>query len=78
MKYRKKPIIIEAFQMTKARRESNFDWPQWLHEAWNKDKTEPGALFPSDFPHSDGTDKLMIRTLEGDLLVEWDAFIILV
>jgi hypothetical protein len=76
MKYRKKPVVIEAFQMTEARRDSNVEWPQWLHEAWNKDRTEPGAVFPSDYPNSDGTDKLMIHTLEGDHLVEWGDFII--
>lgn len=37
--------IVEAFQMTRARRESNVDWPQWLHDAWNKDPAELGALF---------------------------------
>jgi len=27
MKYRKKPVMIEAFQMTQERRASNEDWP---------------------------------------------------
>jgi len=75
-KYRKKPVVIEAFQMTKERRQSNMDWPRWLHEAWDKDHSEEGALFPSQFPHSDGTDKLMIHTLEGNHLVGWDDYII--
>ena len=35
MKYRKKPIVIEAFQMTKERRQDNSEWPSWLNEAWN-------------------------------------------
>jgi DICT domain-containing protein len=34
MKYRKKPVVIEAFQMTRANRESNEHWPNWAHEAW--------------------------------------------
>lgn len=76
MKYRKKPVVIEAFQMTKERRDSNYDWPEWLHRAWNKNNREPGAVFPSKYPHSDGIDKLMIHTLEGDHLVEWGDYII--
>mgnify|MGYP001613386811 CR=1 FL=1 len=38
-KYRKLPVVIEAFQMTLARRSDNSEWPNWLHEAWNR---EPG------------------------------------
>lgn len=30
-KYRKKPVIVEAFQMTRERREDNRDWPEWLN-----------------------------------------------
>ena len=75
-KYRKKPVVIEAFQMTRKNRQSNIDWPAWLHKAWDKDPSEEGALFPSKFPYSDGTDKLMIHTLEGNHLVEWDDYII--
>lgn len=59
MKYRKKPVVIDAFQMTRERRESNADWPQWLHEAWNRNNGEPGALYPA------GTETLAIFTPEG-------------
>lgn len=70
MKFRKKPIVIEAFQMTKAARLSNENWPQWLHEAWNS------TVYPSKFPDSDGTDELCINTLEGTHLVSFDDWII--
>ena len=30
MKYRKKPVVIEAFQMTEERRWNNVDWPEWF------------------------------------------------
>lgn len=69
MKFKKKPVVVDAFQMTQERRESNVDWPEWLHKAWNKGQTEPGALFPRDFPFSDGKDNLCIFTLEGIHLV---------
>lgn len=75
-KYRKKPVVIEAFQMTKERRQDNSEWTEWMNKAWNKPNNEEGSLYPSEFPDSDGTDKLKIHTLEGDMLVEWDDYII--
>lgn len=75
-KFRKKPVVIEAFQMTQERRANNIDWPEWLNRAWNEDRTTPGAVYPEQYPNSDGTDHLRIVTLEGDLRVEWGDFII--
>ena len=75
-KFRKKPVVIEAFQMTKERRESNVDWPQWLHEAWCKDFPSEGAVWPEKYPNSDGKDRLCIGTLEGVYIVSWGDFII--
>jgi hypothetical protein len=31
MKYRKKPVVVEAFQMTHEARVDNRDWPEWLN-----------------------------------------------
>jgi hypothetical protein len=76
MKFRKKPVVIEAFQMTKERRLSNHDWPHWLHEAWNKNWPEAGSVSCEDYPTSDGTDRLVISTLEGVHTVGWDDWII--
>jgi hypothetical protein len=75
-KFKKRPVVIEAFQMTKERRQYNQDWPEWLHHAWNKPIDEPGAIKPMDFPLSAGNDKLMIHTLEGTITVEWGDYII--
>lgn len=72
--FRKKPVVIQAFQMTPERRTSNVDWPDWLHRAWNKAITEPGAVFPTELGTSSGT--LSIRTLEGVHLVSWGDWII--
>lgn len=74
--FRKKPVVIEAFQMTKARRESNAEWPNWLHMAWNLPFSEEGAVSCEDFPNSKGTDRLVIRTKEGVMTVGWNDFII--
>jgi hypothetical protein len=74
--FRKKPVVIEAFQMTEARRLSNEDWPDWLHQAWNKEAYEVGSVFPMHYPISDGTDPLCIGTLEGVMTVGWNDYII--
>ena len=76
MKYRKKPVVIEAFQMTKERRTDNRDWPEWLNRAWNMDFANAGAVSCEDYPNSTGTDRLVIRTLEGVHLVDWNDWII--
>jgi hypothetical protein len=75
MKYRKKPLIIEAFRMTRERRDDNREWPTWLVLAWNKDRNEKGALYPSDNP-ADPPHSIRVRTLEGDILVSWGDWII--
>lgn len=73
MKYRKRPIEVEAFQMTEARRSDNSEWPEWLHQAWNMDGGE-GALFINE----DDPDRhrLALGTLEGVYLIQWDDWII--
>ncbi len=75
-KYRKKPVVIEAFQMTRERRQDNRDWPEWLNRAWNGNEGEPGTVQCVDFPLSDGTDELEIVTLEGVHRVSWGDWII--
>lgn len=78
MKYRKKPIVIEAFQMTKETREDNRDWPRWLHEAWNIEEGIEGALSPLLTLEGELclTRRLTIQTLEGMQLVGWNDYII--
>lgn len=73
--YRKKPVVIEAFQMTEARRMDNADWPEWLNEAWNKGAMEGGAVFRKDMA-AQLPDTLCIRTLEGIHDVSWGDWII--
>jgi len=67
LKYRKKPVTIEAFQLTADRWEDNRDWPSWLHEAWNS-----GVFFPDKLPIRIPT----IKTLEGNHIVTLGDFII--
>ena len=72
-KYRKKPVVIEAFQMTRARRTNNIAWPNWLHKAWNMEPGEGALFIDADDPERQ---KLVIGTLEGVHRVQWDDFII--
>lgn len=76
MKFRKKPVVIEAFQMTRERRQDNREWPEWLNRAWNMDWPLPGAVSCEDYPTSNGTDRLVISTLEGVHTVSFDDWII--
>lgn len=69
--YRKKPVVIEAFQMTEKRRRDNSEWPEWLNEAWQKHPTDVGCFY--SMPESIS---LYIHTLEGDLAVTSDDWII--
>ena len=72
-RYRKKPIVIEAFQMTEARRINNVDWPNWLHEAWNKEPGEGSVWIALDDP---ARLKLVCGTLEGIHRIDWNDWII--
>lgn len=68
-KYKKKPVVIEAFQITGENLASNMNWPNWLHAGWNIPKGIPGNV-------SGGTDCLIISTLEGDMKAEIGDYII--
>lgn len=67
MKYRKKQVVIEAFQLTAESWDDNLDWPSWLHDAWCD-----GTFFPDKFPICVPT----IKTLEGNHVVTIGDFII--
>ena len=72
-RYRKKPIVIEAFQMTRARRDDNSEWPSWLNDAWNAPTGEGALWIDPDDP--EGL-RLAIGTKEGVHRVSWDDWII--
>jgi len=76
-KFRKKPVEVEAFQLTPENRVNHESWPAWMNEAWNKDREQEGALYPADYPNSKGDDELKIFTLEGLHHVSFGDWIIL-
>ncbi len=71
-RYRKKPVIIEAFQFTKERRWDNSEWPNWLNRAWQAESGDEGAFFCGTSDH----EQVFIRTLEGMHMVTPGDFII--
>lgn len=73
-KFRKKPVVIEAFQMTFERRWNNVDWPEWLNKAWNEENNSPNALQISK--NDPEKNILEIVTLEGNQTVSWGDWII--
>jgi hypothetical protein len=79
MKYRKKPIEIEAFQMTLERRWDNSEWPQWLHMAWNTEPGEGSVWIDPDATIAEGREsanELVCGTLEGVHKITFGDYII--
>lgn len=54
MKFRKKPVVIEAWQSWKDAWTRTFAWPTWIIEAINN-----GTIYDKD-------GEIYIKTLEGD------------
>ena len=73
-KFRKKPVVVEAFQMTEERRFDNSEWPNWLHKAWNRDYHSEGALWID--PDDRQGRLLIVGTLEGPHRITWNDWII--
>lgn len=74
-KYQKKPVVIEAIQMTAENRASNANWPEWLNAAWNKERDEVGSLRPV-LAFDGGPTEFFVQTLEGSMRVDQDDWII--
>ena len=72
--FRKRPVVIQAFQMIRARRLPNADWPEWANRAWNLERGISGSLFTTVKDSNAST--LSISTLEGRHEVSWNDWII--
>ncbi len=71
MKYRKRPIVVEAFQMTEEVYWEGCSWPEWLYPHREMPADEAGAIFESQT-----VDILLIRTLEGVVRVFPNDYIV--
>ena len=79
MKYRKKPVVIEAFQMTVEARWDLSRWPIWLFEAWNREPGEGAIWIDPDAPVEEGhesIERLVCGTLEGVYKIDFGDWII--
>jgi len=74
-KFRKKPVVIDAFQLTHIRTIDCRDWPAWLTEAWEKDDDEVGSLAWRPQPVTRSLAQ-SIKTLEGDMVISPNDWII--
>lgn len=72
-KFRKKPVVIEAFQiLNKEEMDAasfSTDWPAWAQDAWLKPFETPGSIYPL-------AGALLISTLEGSLVISNGDWII--
>ena len=73
MKFRKKPVIIEAFQYDGDLKNSDGEYyvPEWASNAF-----EENIMFYDSFISGDTPDKLFIMTLEGKMHVGIGDYII--
>ena len=69
-RYRKKPVVVDAFQMTRERMADISDWPEWLKAAARKPVRATGFLWEQE----EGT--VLIGTLEGVMTVQPNDWII--
>lgn len=74
MQFRKKPVVIEAYQMTPEAKKDHESWPTWLQEAEAKQEHEAGAVYFVVLPGQERG--MFVRTLEGSMLVADNAWMI--
>lgn len=83
-RYRKKPVVIEAFQVTPESIETMIGWPAWMLDAWAKKPGDMGALWGEDGPqvldNMPAEDishwYLMVGTVDGAKPVPWRHYLV--
>lgn len=78
MRFRKRPIVVDAFQMTRERRWDISEWPDWVKHAWFVGPQEGGLWVDETTPirNDQFAAGLMCGTLEGICRVQWNDWII--
>ena len=82
IKFTKKSVEVEAFQMTRSRRYNREEWPAWLSEGWEKPWQCPGSVGGLHNSGESADARIAIRTLEssdgtmGMHVVDWNDWII--
>ncbi|KKL44654.1 hypothetical protein LCGC14_2363530 [marine sediment metagenome] len=72
LKFRERPVVVEAFHMTEARSNDNSEWPSWLHAAWQSDGGKGCMWIDKDAPKR----AFVLGTREGVHRITWDDWII--
>lgn len=68
-KFRKKPVVIEAVQITDQLFNEPESWPDWLVKAWNTPFEEVGSFYSV-------AGSLEVSTLEGSLVVSRGDYLV--
>ncbi|MCY4431376.1 MAG: hypothetical protein OXC11_13425 [Rhodospirillales bacterium] len=76
LRYRKKPVVIEAFQATLLGMSMPSKWPEWLADAVKPPPAAPGPADPTPAFKADDNVLATINTLEGVHNVDTDDWII--
>ena len=69
--YRRKPAMVEAYQITDETVGDFENWPQWLKDASSKAPNEVGAFFFFAF-----SQEMKLHTSSGDIVVETGDWIV--
>jgi len=72
-KYRKKPVVIEAFQITLDSYNAYNEWPNWLKDAWSvygEGHNEEGGVWEDDNGIWCGTLEGVHRVAFGDFIIQ--------
>lgn len=64
-KYRRIPIVVDAFQMTAWRRMNPDHWPEWVREAFEKPPNKVGSLHYRKIRFPEYLDDLDVTVREG-------------
>ncbi len=69
--YIKKPVIVHAFQLTDDNMNHIQSWPDWLQDAWKKEKYSPGAFwYDKDWGFMVETPNGAYRLKNGDYMIQ--------
>lgn len=71
MKYVKRPILVDAWQIDTLEIEHQGNYPDWVHEAAKARKIRMNVSYPIPTKR-----QLAIRTLEGDMTAEDGDYLI--
>lgn len=72
MKFQKRPVIVEAFQLTAELCQDHSLWPEWARKALDKDPGSEGAIWydPRSFSFLCGTIDGIFFIFRGDWIVK--------